>query len=234
MMLRSAEADPHVIEHKAGTGAEAPASPREIAPQVPVPEHRRRDGNRTPAGAGIAPDGRSRARPAARRRPPGFHGRSRGASFALRPHPPRWADDRARRNLTKQPTSRLCSADESVVTSRRCQRPVTRSFHGLCVPLQGPAHSVPARRCRTGRRSSTEPKLGGRVPRPCSVAASRRGIGSLESLWRFTPLTRRSAVGETGGTRLAEASSAATPFQRRGGSPPCRAPDAARGRSRAW
>jgi len=94
MMLRSAEADPHVIEHKAGPGAEAPVSPREIAPQVPVPKRRRRDDNRTPAGAGIAPDGRGRARPAARGPPPGFHGRSRGAPSALRPHPPRWADVR--------------------------------------------------------------------------------------------------------------------------------------------
>jgi hypothetical protein len=58
MMLRSAEADPHVIEHKAGPGAEAPETPREIAALMPVPKRRRRDGNRAPAGAGIAPHGR--------------------------------------------------------------------------------------------------------------------------------------------------------------------------------
>jgi len=77
-------------------------------------------------------------------------------------------------------------------------------------------------------------KLGVRVPRPSPVAASRRGIGPLESLWGFTPVTCRNATGEPGDTGLAEAGSAATPFQRRGGNPPCRAPDTARGRSRAW
>jgi len=92
-----------------------------------------------PPGAGSAPDDRDRSLPAARRRPPGFHDRGRGVSVALRLHPPRWADVWARRNLTEQPTSRLCSADESVVTDCRCQPPVTRSFHGLCGPLQGPA-----------------------------------------------------------------------------------------------
>ena len=88
----------------------------------------------------------------ARGPPTGFRGRGRGVSVSLRLHPPRWADVWARRNLTEQPTSRLCSADESVVTSRRCQRPATRSFHGLCGPLQGPFLSVPAWRCLTRKR----------------------------------------------------------------------------------
>ena len=105
-----------------------------------------------PSGAGSAPDDRDEALPTARRRPPGSRSRSYGVSVTLRPHPPKWADARARRNLTKQPTSRLCSADESVVTSRRCQRPATRSFHGLGSPLQGPAYSAPAWRCLTRER----------------------------------------------------------------------------------
>jgi hypothetical protein len=105
-----------------------------------------------PPGAGSAPDDRNEALPVARGPPTGFRGRGLGVSVSLRPHPPRWADVRARRNLTEQPTSRLCSADESVVTSRRCQRPATRSFHGLCGPLQGPSRSAPAWRCLTRKR----------------------------------------------------------------------------------
>jgi hypothetical protein len=112
-----------------GSGAEAPIPKWAIKP---------------PSRAGSAPDDRDEAQPAARRRPLKFRGRNHGASVLLRPHPPKWADVRARRNLAKQPTSRLCSADESVVTSRRCQRPATRSFHGLSSPLQGPCYSAPA------------------------------------------------------------------------------------------
>jgi hypothetical protein len=55
-------------------------------------------------GAGSAPDDRDEAQPAARRRPLGFRGRNHGASVLLRPHPPKWADVQARRNLAKQPT----------------------------------------------------------------------------------------------------------------------------------
>jgi len=123
-----------------------------------------------PPGAGSAPNGRDEALPAARRRPPGFHGRGRGVSVALRLHPPRWADVRARRNLTEQPTSRLCSADESVVTDCRCQHPVTRSFHGLCGPLQGPACSAPARRCLTEERAVRAEARG-----PCAPTVPRGG-----------------------------------------------------------
>jgi hypothetical protein len=172
-----------------------------------------------PPGAGSAPDDRSEALPAARRRLPGFRGRSHGVSVALRPHPPRWADVRARRNLTKQPTSRLCSADESVVTSRRCQRPVTRSFHGLCGPLQGPARSAPARRCQTRERSCTGPKPGFREPRLSSVAASRRGFEPLGSLRPFTlPAIRRSG-GRDGRRGGPKPNLAAASFQRRDENP---------------
>jgi hypothetical protein len=91
-------------------------------------------GDRTSRRAGSARSGRSRRRPTSNPKATCRAPRPKPrASFALRLHPPRWAGVRARRNLTKQPTSRLCSADESVVTSRRCQRPATRSFHGLCL-----------------------------------------------------------------------------------------------------
>jgi len=113
-------------------------------------------------GCRLGPLGRAQAVPAAPAEAgvPG-HGRSRGRLLAWRPHPPRRADARVRRNLTKQPTSRLCSADESVVTSRRCQRPATRSFHGLCVPLQGPARprSDPAMPDRPAPRRHAEARL---------------------------------------------------------------------------
>jgi len=117
-----------------------------------------------PPGAGSAPDDRDEPLPAARGRPSGFRGRSHGVSVALRLHPPRWADVWARRNLTEQPTSRLCSADESVVTDCRCQHPATRSFHGLCSPLQGPSCSAPARRCLTEERPGRAEARGPSAP----------------------------------------------------------------------
>jgi len=148
----------------ARSGAEASGRPREIASSTPGPKLRRRsrqsslpESRHGPRGTRRSPAGPPRGSTRVPQPKP-------RTSRALRPHPPRWADVRARRNLTEQPTSRRCSADESVVTSRRCQRPVTRSFHGLCVPLQGPARSAPARRCRAGRRAAPEPRLGAGAP----------------------------------------------------------------------
>jgi hypothetical protein len=198
---------------------------------MPTPKRRRRAAIKPPPGAGSAPDGRDEARPAARGRPTGSRGRSHGASVALRLHPPRWADVRARRNLTKQPTSRLCSADESVVTDRRCQRPATRSFHGLCGPLQGPKLSVPAWRCLTRRRPASEPKPGVRVPRPSSVTASRRGVGPLGAFEGSPSPPAAEAVGETGD----EGGRNRVPLQRlfsAGARAPCRSLASARDRSR--
>jgi hypothetical protein len=93
MMLRSAEADPHVIEHTARSGAEAPVSAMRNCPvgagaEAPPPLQT----IEPPPGAGSAPDDRDEALPAARRPPPGFRGRGHGVSVTLRPHPPRWAD----------------------------------------------------------------------------------------------------------------------------------------------
>jgi hypothetical protein len=48
--------------------------------------------------------------------------------------PPRWVRREGSSKSAKQPPSRLCSANESVVSHRRCQRDDTRSFHGLCSP----------------------------------------------------------------------------------------------------
>jgi hypothetical protein len=48
--------------------------------------------------------------------------------------PPRWVRREGSSKSAKRPPSRLCSANESVVSCRRCQRDDTRSFHGLCTP----------------------------------------------------------------------------------------------------
>jgi hypothetical protein len=214
--------------------------PKHRSNQVKLPHRCRyrsihiKAGNQTTAGTGIAPDSRAEAPPTARRQPPGCCSRSHSASVAQRPHPPRWADVRARRNLTEQPTSRLCSADESVVTSRRCQRPATRSFHGLSFPLQGPVRSAPARRCRIESRASPEPKLEIRAPRPFYATASRRGVQPLGSLRRFTLLATRRSGGrdwQHGGPKPCPA---ATPFQRRGGSPLLRPDPRPRPKTRLW
>lgn len=50
------------------------------------------------------------------------------------------------------------------MTSRRCQRPVTRSFHGLGVLSKVRASSVPVRRCHAGEPSSLGPKPVLQVP----------------------------------------------------------------------
>jgi len=81
------------------------------------------------------------------------------------------------KHLAKRPTSRPCSADESVASHRRCQRGDTRSFHGFW-PLQGPRLSAPERRCRAERGSLTrfadrDRSLGG-ARRVCPVAGSNR------------------------------------------------------------
>jgi len=184
-------------------------------------------------GVGSTPGDRGEALAAARRRPWGFRGRSRGVSVALRLHPPKWADVWARRNLTEQPTSRLCSADESVVTSCRCQHPATRSFHGLCGPLQGPACSVPARRClteeRPGRAEARGSECPDRPPWRQAAAASGHWAASVGSP---CPLAAE-AVGETDGA----GGRSRVPTRRlfsAGAGAPCRSQAAARGRSRDW
>jgi hypothetical protein len=187
---------------------------------VPSPKRRRRGGQSSPRRGLAQPpmvaleDPASRPKAAAR----GFRCRSGGASFALRPHPPKWAGVRARRNLTEQPTSRLCSADESVVTSRRCQRPATRSFHGLCFPFKvpqlplHPGDALPESALPSGR---SPPSRRPASPRDSELPRRRvDGIPPRVHPARLPP--KRWARRTTWG---AEAESRATPFQRRGGSP---------------
>jgi hypothetical protein len=163
-------------------------------------QHRRRSGgpgmgNQAPVEDWLNPRWSLQRTPMATRRLPdgAYRCRSRGASFALRPHPPKWAGVRARRNLTEQPTSRLCSADESVVTSRRCQRPATRSFHGLCFPFKVPQLPLHPGDAVPKGGPCDRPKPAVRAPRPSPVAASYRGVEPMGSLRGFTlPASRRS------------------------------------------
>jgi hypothetical protein len=234
MMLRSAEADPHVIEHTTPSVAEAAVDAGEIAARCRCRSADAEADDQAPFGDWLNPR-RSRGRaPVAR---PKAHvrlrGRGCGDSFALRLHPPKWADVRARRNLTEQPTSRHCSADESVVTSRRCQRPATRSFHGLCFPLQGPTSSAPSRRCHTEERLSAGPKPAFRAPRLSPVTASCRGFESMGSLRRFPlPACRRSG-GRDGRRRGPKPYPVGRLFSAGAGAL-CRALTPACGRSRNW
>jgi hypothetical protein len=134
MMLRSAEADPHVTEHVSRTPAEA--------------GERARAKSRAPCGDAEASSRDTQSnRPAKEATPvrPSRECFARGPKASVRwcrnrshdslgnlPRRRRSdAGDWARSNLAVQPTSRRCSADESVVPHRRCQRRDTRSFHGL-------------------------------------------------------------------------------------------------------
>jgi hypothetical protein len=165
--------------------------------------------------------GRSRERPADRPRAAARTPQPKPrVPFTLRLHPPRWAGVGARRNLTKQPTSRLCSADESVVTSRRCQRPATRSFHGLCFLSKVHAASAPTRRCQTGRRARRGPKPAVRAPvARSSWRQAARVTVQMESLLRFTLPARRRSGSRDRRFEGPKPYPAATPFQRRGESP---------------
>jgi hypothetical protein len=80
----------------------------------------------------------------------------------------------------ERPTTGPCSADESVVSFRRCQRPDTRSFHGLCSPPRStrtphqPGVSCPGGRTR---HEAAAPSAPVRLSRP-----TRTPLGSLRRL----------------------------------------------------
>jgi hypothetical protein len=182
-----------------------------------------------PPGAGSAPDDRDEALPVTRGSPTGFRSRSRGVSVALRLHPPRWADVRARRNLTEQPTSRLCSADESVVTSCRCQRPVTRSFHGLCSP--------PRSRSLRSSLAMPDQKAPGPSRSPGSECPGRppwRQAAALSGHWAAFGGSPSPPAAEAVGETDDMGSRSRVPLRRlfnAGAGAPCRSLDHARNRS---
>lgn len=265
MMLRFAEANPHVTEHKQRTGAEAPRRRRAKSPsQAPGTEaprvaeaieppqrpawpqavtprkkpYRHPDGNRsgeagrrseesqlaTPAahprviGGGDTAEAASsdlrearpqlrreavearaghpkaadskclvgvpkeanRANPAETRRkrsgaccstgsklPEAREANSQSAPSC----PPKRADDRARRNFTKQPTTRLYSADESVAVALQLPATHCSILPWALFPLQG--HSSPApTRCLPHRRVQG---LSAETDAPCALAFRRSG-----------------------------------------------------------
>jgi hypothetical protein len=155
--LRSAEADPHVTEARAvPTGAGACASTNRLADDAEAPTGW--DGQ-IPSWVATQPDAReSRHRGAA----PGGAVASRPSAEAAD-----WsARDRSaearRSDLSRRrerPTSRPCSADESVVSLRRCQRRDTRSFHGLCSPPRSLSlRTSPSMPCPGGAQRTRGPR----------------------------------------------------------------------------
>jgi len=150
VMLRSAEADPHITEHARGRGRGS----RREGVRIARPRRSRSAGeaggqssHHPELAARGGRDGDTASGPP--EGGPGVAPRPRPRTLrAQRRSPPRWGGGGARRNLAKQPTSRLCSADESVASSRRCQRRGARFFHGLRGPLQGRVQPAPSRRCQ--------------------------------------------------------------------------------------
>ena len=187
LMLRSAEANPHITVHAACREPKRPTSLREITPSASMPKRRYLHERSSLPENQLSSRSRSKERP---------HRRPKAAAwvpqpklevfFALRPHPPRWVGVRACQNLTEQPTTRRCSADESVVTNRRCQRPATRSFHGLSFPSKVHTLFASSRRCRTGKHPSDRPKPASVCLCSSSTAASRCGVEPMGSLRLFT------------------------------------------------
>jgi hypothetical protein len=215
MMLRSAEADPHVTEHVSRSPAEA--------------GERARAKSRAPCGDAEASSRDTQSnRPAKEATPvrPSRECFARGPKASVRwcrnrshdslgNHPRRRrsdAGDWARSNLAVQPTSRRCSADESVVSHRRCQRRDTRSFHGLCSSSRFHVfRSAPA--MPNWQRHSFEPKpervAPSLSPAQQATSASGRQNPSRGSL----PLALAEAVAKKA-VRGAEAERGAAPFQR--------------------
>jgi hypothetical protein len=115
-------------------------------------------------------------------RPP--RGRSRESLRCTPSVPPRWGRREGSSKSAKRPTTRPCSAYESVVSRRRCQRDDTRSFHGLCSPPRSfnsrSSPTMPSRRLPPPNRGPR--RLPGRWPTRRTALTS----GPLGSLRRFT------------------------------------------------
>lgn len=221
MMLRSAEADPHVIERVQLPRRRGVAwATRAVSPQPPpAPKCQPWPGSRATAGAG-PPWQSSRALGAARRRSAGKP-RSRGRETPRGwLHPPKREEPGLVERFTEQPTSGLCSTDESVVS----HPPLPAEQHSFLpwalFPFKAPSHSAPIRPCQADgkpllpNRSSTsaEPARAVCLRR---TASSRRAI---EIPSRVPPLYRAEARcwGAAGGPKP---SPTAAPFQRDRGTP---------------
>jgi len=89
----------------------------------------------------------------------------------------------------EQPTTGLCSVDESVATHRRCQRRVARSSHGLCSPSRSSViRSRPVNR-------------GARRPRVVGFGGARRGESRLARAAGIPPSVSRASFGRSRGAR---------------------------------
>jgi hypothetical protein len=173
--LRSAEADPHVTDARLRLANQLPASsdrrPRatEVVHWLTIESRRAwRPTDPEESGTTPAPESARASRPAAE-----AADTPRGArtTEVIR------ADPSRRR---ERPTTGPCSADESVVSIRRCQRPDTRSFHGLCSPPRStrtphqPGVACPSERTRHEVAAPSAPV---RLSRP-----TRAPLGSLRGL----------------------------------------------------
>jgi len=135
MMLRSAEADPHVIERVVHANAEASVGSR-AGPTRPEPAPKRRPGPRDRATDGVGTP-RSAPTPAQRPKTPFevHRGRSLGAAESGdAPHPPKRVDAGPSNQLQSDQLQGLAPLTSPLTSCCRCQQRDARSFHGLCSP----------------------------------------------------------------------------------------------------
>jgi hypothetical protein len=217
MMLRSAEADPHVIEH-----TQLPRR-RSVAWLLALNLRSRRQHRGADLGRGRSshrrgwpPRQSSRALGAARRRSAGLpHGRGRETPRGwLRP-PKRERAGLVER-ITERPTSRLCSTDESVVS----HPPLPAERHSFLpwalFPFKAPPRLASIRPCLAGGWTvSAEPRFDLRGTRAWRLSAANRVEASCnrDPFAGCPPLPRRGAA--PGRRRGAEAESDRRAFSAR-------------------
>lgn len=206
-----------------GRKPEQPSSSRENRPAPPMPEQRGRWwAIEPPPRAGSLPEVAPRAPPRGfpKEGTRWFRDRGRGAGCAA-PTPPERGRRGARRNLAERPTSRLCSADESVASlsplpaTRRSFLPWASWSPSRSPALRTiPAMPVPVSPSGKSRSSSLGDPDPGRRGEP-------RRWRSMESLRWFTrrPMPKQGERRRRGGPKP---NPDATPFQRGGGTR-CRA-----------
>jgi hypothetical protein len=173
VMLRSAEADPHVT--KRASSRPASRTPPPPVPRVAPPP----EGVGLSCGGTSLQSGRGHAEPR-RPKPGGSTSPPHPSMWHLRRHPlPGFAVNAA---LVEQLTSGLYSADESVETHRRFQRCVTRVSHGLGSPSRSCCFRLRPMLRRAGARCSSESRIGAGKPALLRPRRSHHG----ESRW-FVP-----------------------------------------------
>jgi hypothetical protein len=220
VMLRSAEADPHVTAARPAAGRSQQQTCRTtVHPKTEVLVFMAVKS--WPKGAYPPPSSRGWLRASAEAPMRAVYCRS---SRPPRVQPP---DRRSSRGTDlsrrrEQPTSRLCSADESVAPLHRCQRSDTRSFHGL--------GSSPRSSKFRSSANDTEPQPPAR-PKPSPQPTPAQAPEPLESLRQFSPATPRGEHARR--KRGPKPTTNHAPFQRLARSPkPRTEPSRAEARSR--